>query len=60
MSVSSAIIPNTAGGAAMFLCLSTDRGQVRLRVAPNHLPVDLGRALASLPRAPFSAGMVHA
>jgi hypothetical protein len=60
MSVSCAIIPNTAGGAAMSLCLSADRGQVRLRVAPNHLPVDLGRVVASLLRAPFWAEVVHA
>ncbi len=59
MSVSCAIIPNTAGGAAMSLCLSADRGQARLRVAPNHLPVDLGRAVASLPRAPCLGEVVH-
>ncbi len=60
MSVSWEIIPNTAGGAVMSLCLSADRGQARLRVALNHLPVDLGRVVASLPRAPFMAGRLHA
>mgnify|MGYP001122712979 CR=1 FL=1 len=60
MSATIVIMKNIAGGAAVSPCLGAEWGQARLRVAPKHLPVDLGRMVASLLCAPFFAGAVHA
>lgn len=60
ISYRAARIGNAVGVGAYSPRARADWGQAFLQVAPNYLPVELGRAAAALLCAPFHAGLLHA